>query len=342
MTTRTTIRSWPAMGLAVVFLAGTSFVLFQDLLDGARITTGHQIVTMFRARRFGIALGMVILTAAALAYVATMSGARNAEQASNKAERIDGSNKARVDIIAERSRAQAMLDQARADIARECASGEGSRCRGRRATEAVYSAAVAGHDARLATLPAQQTPNAGYKAAAEAIVLVGLTSRTQADVEKALIVLLPWLAVLIAELGTIVFLSSALGHKSVPSIADSLQTSFAVQAIDSASARQSFEDDPPPSPVPPGSGRKVKRLPATEQSKRLPANVVSISGYRHPVISALERVGKPMTNQELARAMGVTPGESSKRWPEIEHMLDVSKHGKCLQIGLKSWRQASA
>ncbi len=33
--TRTTIRSWPAMGLAVVFLAGTSFVLFQDLLDGA-------------------------------------------------------------------------------------------------------------------------------------------------------------------------------------------------------------------------------------------------------------------------------------------------------------------
>ncbi len=231
MTTRTTVRSWPAMALAAVFLAGTSFVLFQDLLDGARLTTGHvltalaliaataaghQIISMFRARRLGVALGMVLLTAAALSYVAVMSGARNAEQLAQKAERIDGSNAVRAEIVAERKKAQAMLDQARADIAKECASGEGSRCRGRRATEAVYSAAAAGHDARLAALAPPATPNAGYKAAAEAIALTGLTSRSQDELERALIVLLPWLAVLISELGTIVFLSSALGHQSHP------------------------------------------------------------------------------------------------------------------------------
>jgi hypothetical protein len=224
------------MGLAGIFLAGTTFVLFNDILfDGARVTTGHvltalaliaataaghQIVTMVRARRLGVALGMILLTAAALAYVATMSGARNAEQISLKAERIEGANTQRAEIFAERQAAQAMLDKARADIAKECASGEGSKCRGRRATEAVYSAAVAGHDARLAALPGPQTANAGYKAAAEAIVMLPwFADRKPADVERALIVLLPWLAVLIAELGTIVFLSSALGHSRLRTLA---------------------------------------------------------------------------------------------------------------------------
>ena len=47
MTLRTTIRSWPAMVLAGVFLAGTSFVLFNDILfDGARPTTGHVLTAL--------------------------------------------------------------------------------------------------------------------------------------------------------------------------------------------------------------------------------------------------------------------------------------------------------
>lgn len=265
MTTVTTIRSRPAMLLAGVFLAGTSFVLFNDLLfDGAKPTTGHvltalaliaataaghQIVTAWRGGRYGLMLGLAILTAASLAYVATMSGARNAEQAAHKAERIDGNNKGRAEILAERVRAQDMLDKARADIARECASGEGPKCRGRRATEAVYSAAVAGHDARLQALPAPQTANAGYKAAAEAIVLLPwFSDRKAADVERALIVLLPWLAVLIAELGTIVFLSSALGHSH-------MEPSAEPRGTVSEPAERSMEPDNDPGP---GSPRRQR------------------------------------------------------------------------------------
>ncbi|MGE0766835.1 MAG: hypothetical protein AB7L90_10255 [Hyphomicrobiaceae bacterium] len=229
MQTRTTVRSWPAMGLAAVFVGGTSFVLFADVLDGARITTGHvltalaliaataaghQIVSAWRARRFGLLIGLSILTVASLAYVATMSGARNAESVSLKAERQTDANARREAIEAERKAAQGMLDAARRDVARECATGEGPRCRGRKATESVYSAAVAGHDARLAALAPPATPNAGYRATAEAIALTGLTSRPQPEIERALVALMPWLAVLISELGSIVFMSSALGHKS--------------------------------------------------------------------------------------------------------------------------------
>lgn len=366
MTTRTTVRSWPAMGLAGVFLAGTSFVLFNDILfDGARPTTGHvltalaliaataaghQIVTMIRARRIGVALGMVVLTTAALAYVATMSGARNAEQTALKAERIEAANAQREEfrdqrsaMIPERQRSQAMLEQAQRAIAEECKTGKGARCEGRKATAEVYANAVAGIDAKLAAIDARledlggpQTPNAGNKAAAEAIVfLPWFHDRKQADVEKALIVLLPWLAVLIAELGTIVFLSSALGHRQVPSLPDSRQTSFVGGDITRAQ-RSLVGNDPDSEPPNPGGRR---RRPA-----RLPANVVLLRGkeaVQHPVISALERAGKPLTNVALAEAMQVCGGESTKRRREVAHLLDERPVGKYVLVGLKAWRTAA-
>ena len=338
MTTRTTIRSKPAMALAGLFVAGTSFVLFNDLLEGARITTGHvltalaliaataaghQIVTTWRSGRYGLTLGMANLATAALTYVATMSGARNAEQLAQKAERIGGNNQARAEILAERARALAMLDQARADIARECASGEGPRCKGRRATEAVYSAAVAGHDARVQQLAPAQTANAGYKAAAEALVLLPWFADSKpADVEKTLIVLLPWLAVLIAELGTIVFLSSALGHAQVSTVAD-----------DQAKA---------PSTPPDGGGkRRRNRIPASQRipASRQPSNVIPI-GNRNGIVSVLATAGRPMSVSELARAMGVCRGEASKRWREAGDLVEARREGKLVMIGLRQARAA--
>lgn len=356
MTTRTTIRSWPAMGLAALFVAGTSFVLFNDLIDGAKLTTshvltalaliaataaGHQIVTMFRAHRYGVALGMVVLTAAALAYVATMSGARNAEQAALKAERIEAANAQREEIrghraalMPERERSKAMLEAAQKAIATECATGEGTRCKGRRTTAEVYANALSGIDgklaaidARLETLGGPQTPNAGYKAAAEAIVLLPwFADRKPADVERALIVLLPWLAVLIAELGTIVFLSSALGHEHVPTVADRAQTSFAI-------------DPPPPGP---GKRRRHRQLPASETPRQLPANVIPIAGKRSDIVTALEAIGRPATVSELARQMGVTRGEASRRWREAGSRVTARRDGKFVVITLPEWGARAA
>lgn len=228
MTTHTTIRSYKALGFAGILLLGTCFVLFQDVWEGARITTGHvltalalliatasghQIVPTFKAGRYALTLTMIALSLGAVMYIGLMSGARNAEQISSKAERIEANNAARADILAERKTAQDMLTRAQAAMAAECGSGKGGKCKGREATVAVYTAAVAGHDAKLEKLGAALTANAGYKAAAEGIVLLPwFRGMAVSEVERTLIVLLPWLAVLLAELSIPAFLSLALGH----------------------------------------------------------------------------------------------------------------------------------
>jgi hypothetical protein len=70
-------------------------------------------------------------------------------------------------------------------------------------------------------------------------------------------------------------------------------------------------------PAPP---RKIK-------THRLPA--------KHPVISALENIKVPVNNGELARLMGVSDGEASKRWREVAHLLEVARVGKERRISLK-------
>lgn len=232
MKTHTTIRSWRALAFAGIILAGTCYVLFQDVIEGAHIGVshvltglalliatgaGHQIVPTFRDGRYPISASMVILAVGSIAYIGLMSGGRNGEQIAAKAERIEQVNAQRGEILAERKKAQAMLDQALADVADACKTGPGPKCKGRQATRDVYAAAVAGHDSKLAALPLMQTANAQYKALAQGVVrLPWFRDRKVADVEQDLIILLPWLAVLLAELSVPAFLSLALGHETVP------------------------------------------------------------------------------------------------------------------------------
>jgi hypothetical protein len=76
----TTIRSWRALVFAGVILAGTCYVLFQDLIERAPITVGHvltalalaiatgaghQIVPTFNAGRYPLTASMIVLAAGA-------------------------------------------------------------------------------------------------------------------------------------------------------------------------------------------------------------------------------------------------------------------------------------
>jgi hypothetical protein len=336
----TTIRSWRGLAFAGVILIGTCYVLFQDLLEGAPLTVGHvltalalaiataaghQIVPTFKAGRYPLTASMAILAAGAIVYIGLMSGARNGEQIAGKAERIEQANAQRVEILAERKKAQAMLDQARADIGRECASGEGTRCKGRRTTEAVYAAAVAGHDAKLAALPPMQTANGQYKALAQGVVrLPWFRDRKVADVEQDLIILLPWLAVLLAELSVPAFLSLALGHMHLPTVADQAQTSF----------------PSPGGPGGPGKRRRRRQLPAPETVRQLPANVVSLANKRNDIVAALQAIGGPATVSELARWMNVTRGEASRRWREAGNLVEARRDGKFVVVTLRNFRAA--
>jgi hypothetical protein len=77
-------------------------------------------------------------------------------------------------------------------------------------------------------------------------------------------------------------------------------------------------------PVPPLPG---KRAP-------LPANVVELRPSKHPVIDALEKVGRPVDNSTLAGLMGCTGGESTKRRREVAHMLREQRVGKHVMVAL--------
>ena len=224
----TTIRSWPAIGLGAFFACVTGYVLFEDVAHGAAITTGHvlslaALVAAIAAghmawpalRSGSVVHGLMLVTlfAASTAYVVVASGARNAEVAGNKAGAIEAANAVRSREETLLARAEAMLADARGRLTRECASGPGPRCRGARATADVYDAAIRGHLATLASLPAPQA--SGYAHAARVFHELGVAG-TVAEIEARLELLLPFVTVLIAELGTIAFLHA---HKRRPKVA---------------------------------------------------------------------------------------------------------------------------
>lgn len=73
-------------------------------------------------------------------------------------------------------------------------------------------------------------------------------------------------------------------------------------------------------PVPPSNGGQPEPLPAISSD--------------HPVIVALRRTKRPLSNDELASEMGVTKGEASKRWREVSDQLSITREGRELRIAL--------
>ena len=68
--------------------------------------------------------------------------------------------------------------------------------------------------------------------------------------------------------------------------------------------------------------------------------MISIAGKRNDIVAALEAAGRPMTVSELARAMGVTRGEASRRWREAGRLVDVERVGKFVVVSLRRPRAA--
>jgi hypothetical protein len=315
------------------FLAGTSFVLFGDVWAGAPLTgshvmtglallgataAGHSIVIRFREGRYMLMAGLILLACASLGYVATMSGARNAEHLVVKSDRIKGANALRSDALTRLASERERLEDLRSDARRECRTGLGPKCKGANESASRQEAVVSGLELKTERLGSSETPNAGYRQAAEAISLLRLSSRSVDDLEKVLVVLMPWLAVLIAELGAIVFLSAALGHEVRPVKTVSLPPA----------TRQPVSVSGPAFAL--VSGAETEKLRNFAGN----SNVVRFPG-RHPVVAALE-AGPVSSNDELAARMNCTKGEASKRWREVEHLLDVQRNGKTLRIALRA------
>jgi hypothetical protein len=218
------VHSYGAMALGILFAGATSYVLLEDVLHGAAITTshiltavalvgtiasGHMALPHLKQGRLLAALGLGVLFLAGTAYTLISAGARNAEVSARKAEQIIQVNADRAGVLSERQAARAMLDEERALLVKECKSGAGSKCRGIQQSIAVYAAAVAGHDARLERLGPMRSANAGMAHAAK--VFAAVSGVPASSIESRLVMVMPFLLVLVVELGTLTFWSVALG-----------------------------------------------------------------------------------------------------------------------------------
>lgn len=78
--------------------------------------------------------------------------------------------------------------------------------------------------------------------------------------------------------------------------------------------------------------------PPTPPGKRdpLPANVIELRPAKPHVIAALEKAGRPVNNAELARLMGCTDGEATKRRREVSRQIREYREGRNIMVALAS------
>lgn len=210
--------------LTVITVAGTMMV-------------GHLASAAKGGRHWLAMLGFAALFVTGTALTVYNSVGRQAEASGTKAAEAEASNAARADALAGLSKAEAMLDEARRDLARECKSGRGKRCDGIAATIAVYEAAARGHRADLAALGPQRIANPEARRAGQLAAVFGVEA---GRVEAGAVLAVPFLTTLLFEFGAIVSLGYGLkrraagsrdprlrGEASGPSARDTAQTSFA-------------------------------------------------------------------------------------------------------------------
>lgn len=348
MRTTTTIRSWGALLLGIFLAAVTCRTIFDDVWNGAAINTGHlqsaaaiiaaiaaghMIWPQLKQANIAAALSLALIFTAGTGYVVISAGARNAETMQAKASTIEANNERHTEATAKLATAEAELEAAKETAkaaneaaAKECASGKKSKCDGRIETRnaAADALELAEHRAGVAkayldlTKPVTNA-HGGYAHAAHVLAALPFVTAKAEAIQTSLELLMPFITVMISEIGTLTFLGMALGHR---------QTTAKVAANVPTFSR-------PAAPRPPKGGRKVKRLP-----ENVSANVVPFSG-KPAAIEALEKVGRPVSNRELAKLMGVTDGEASKRVKELGNLVNVQRNGKALMISLASFRQVA-
>lgn len=310
MTYSTTIRSWPAMGLGLIFALGTAYVILDDVRQGAAFTTdhvmtvlvilgtiaaGHMFWPAVRSLRLMSAVGLALVFAGGTFFCVSGSAGRSAKVLQHKEAEANVVSDARKDAETELKKARDARAVASANFAKECASGKGNRCDGLKAALDAADTQVYRMEARLDGIKPSEPANGELRYIAE-LVTLAVPAKVQ-EVEKALALLTPLAKALILELATIVFFGLGFGHEKV-------------------SKR-------PASPAP----GEMKKLPAPKQE-------IVIAD---PVVAALRDAGRPLSNQELAEKLGVAKGTASKWVKARSAVLSKEAVGREVRISLPTY-----
>lgn len=202
--------------LTVVVVAGT--IMVGHLAAGARAAKHHAAV-----------LGFGVLFLAGTLLTVYSSVGRQAEHTFVVSAEVEAADKARIRATKGLAEAEAMLAEAKRDLARECKTGRGKRCEGIMATVDVYEAAAKGHKAELDKLGPARIAVPEAKRAGELAAVFGADP---VKVEAAMVLVIPFLTTLFLELGAIICLGYGFRparkaeNDNRPSATDTMQTSF--------------------------------------------------------------------------------------------------------------------
>jgi hypothetical protein len=223
-------RNVPALAVGALLSGITGWVLLRDVAAGAPLTPAHlmtigaivaaiwsglEVWAQIAARRLIAAAGLAVIFTASTCYVVLMSGANGAATIASKAAATEANNAARERELKQLARAEKMHADTADELQAKCVKGKASKgtCDGIRTSLSVYSAAVAGHNARLANLAPSADSGGAYSAIAKVLAsLPGVTADVPALTER-LELLVPFLAAIVSELGAIVALHIGIGHR---------------------------------------------------------------------------------------------------------------------------------
>lgn len=353
MTTTNTAGRGLAIAAGVVFATGALAVLFQDVIvDGAPIALKHYLTLVIvagtmmaghladharRHKHWAASLGFSLIFLAGTGLVVYSSVGRQGEKLMTAAGEHDKTvterNELERQLTDERATRQAKRDAAD----RECASGDGSHCKGARATVAFYETSVAGLEARLELIKPAKVVDPEAEQLANTIAAMG-GNREQA---RALATLLaPFLKTLFLEFGTIVSLGFAFSPKRQPrKLSAKAETALVGVSDDElAGLRQAFDRDE--CPVLQGNlGNSGKRRLLPKPDK--PGNggggcgIYSKTEAEADLVTRLA-LGETVASQDdLANRWGVNKGTVSKwlkEWEQRQLIPARQQIGRCKRV----------
>lgn len=312
MHTSTTIRSASAMLVGISFACITGYVLLEDSLrHGAPFTTkhlmaaavlggtiffGHRLWREFVARRIGSAFGCAVLFIGGTVFCVLSSAGRNAEVVNTRILQANSINVSRDIAARDVDEAKSRHTGAMASETAECAKAAYSNaCYTARATTEIRRKQYDDAKRALAKEKPLQVANGDVRAAAELLSKLPGMGGSVDSIEATLLLVFPFLLSLFCEVAAIVGFSMGLGHRIS-------------EFREAATLSDEWQ-----------SGKSLRKARTPDEAL---------------VLEALYKAGRPLSNEELAEAQGISPGESTKRRQvcEASGAIRTWREGRFLMI----------
>ncbi|HKZ96906.1 MAG TPA: hypothetical protein VJ045_07990 [Hyphomicrobiaceae bacterium] len=293
------------------------------VIVGLTIISGHLITPAIRDRKALAAVGWTVLAILGTGLTVYTSVGRQARVADTAAARAADVERQRAAIAASLAKAELMLAEEQAALAKECATGKGKRCDGIKASVDVYTAAAKGHRADLAALPPVEIVGSRATRMAQVIAIFAADeAKAKATLERDFMLFEPFAYSLFLEIGALVAFGYGFGHRRNRGNRDEARNSRATIAATIpatvATVATVANDD---RPLPPKSGNRRVANKATAEAD---------------IMCLVARSQALPSQDRLAERWGCHKGTASKWLADFERrgLVSRAQFGRCKRVAV--------